>query len=176
MKYKSKPRTPPHLKQTPTNEPELLDIWRSMYDELIQYHSKSHVLEAIGDRYRVSRQTVMYHLSRAYKKKQRNRLSKKWSYEKVDPEIHVRRRDYNTQYRSARRNIEQLIRQSFQRASPKESMTMDDLIEHIHDLSGIFFKPSTVSGLVSRIEREKEYKLIVIHTAGDSTYYSLNIG
>jgi DNA-binding transcriptional ArsR family regulator len=119
MKDNYKARSPPKVKETPTNNPKLLEIWKNLYDELITVYPKSRALKAIGKRYGVSRQTVMYHLFPAYKEKQKIRPSKKWSYEKQNPIIHRKRITYKAKYIAARRHIDELIRDSYQRAAPK---------------------------------------------------------
>ncbi len=148
-------RSPPWKKETPSNNPDLLEVWEEMYNELIAVYPKSRSLEIIGNRYGVSRQCVMYHLFPAYKDAQKKRPSKKWSYEKSVPEIHQKRVDYKRKYQAARYHIDDLIRESYKQASLREALTLEDLSYVIHDISNIFFKPETVLGLVKRFETTK---------------------
>jgi hypothetical protein len=63
----------------------------------------------IAAQYGVSRQTVIYHLFPEYKAKQKKYLSKTWSYEKQNPEIHKKRIQYKAKYMAARRHIAGLV-------------------------------------------------------------------
>lgn len=156
-------RSPPWKKQTPTNNPEFLGIWRNWYRELhIEGKmGKSEALETIGKYYGVSRQTVMYHLFPQYKKYQKNFGGKKWAYEKRNPKIHRRLMTYKAKYQATRYHIDDLIRQSYERFPPKKEMTLEELSDTIHDISGISFHPDTIHGLVNRIESKKDCRLLV---------------
>lgn len=174
-KNNKKARSPPWKKKTPTNYPGLQQIWENMYRELINEFPKSRALEIIGDHYGVTRQTVMFHLSPQYRKKQKDFHSKRWSNEKQDPVIRKKITDYKSKYKSNRRHIDQLIINSFQRTAPKVTMTLEDLAYAIHDISSIFFKPETILGLVKRFEHSKGYPLLIdVPKLDDGVHYALS--
>ena len=166
-------RSPPWKKQTPTNNPDLLETWKELYNQLVAVYPKSSALLAVGETYGVSRQTVMYHLFPAYKESQKKRPSKKWSYEKQDPVIHTKRISYKARYMAARYHIDELIRQSYQRAG-QETMTIEDLAYGIHDISNIFFKPSTIKGLANQFKETRGYPLLIKIPCHEVMHYKLS--
>ena len=174
MKNNQKARSPPFKKQTPTNSPELKEIWKNMYNELINEYPKSRALDIIGKKYGVSGTTVRYHLFPERKEYQKKAPSKKWSYEKEDPVIHKKRTDYKAQYMAARRHIDELILESYQRSAPKGTMPLEDLAYAIHDISSIFFKPETILGLAKRYEESKRIPLLIEIPGHDVPRYALS--
>ena len=155
-------RSPPWKKETPTNDPELLEIWQNLYREfhIEQGIRKSRALDMIGEEYGVSGTTVRYHLFPEYKNYQKKVPSKKWSYEKADPEIHQKRIDYKSKYMATRRHIDDHIKKAYEHVDPQETLTLAELSDAIGDVSDISFHPDTISGLVNRFEKAKGYKLL----------------
>jgi len=102
----------------------------------------------------------MYHLVPDYKEKQKSKPSKKWSYEKQNPVIHKKRITYKAKYMRTRRHIDELMKESYQRIAPQETMTLEELAHRIHDISGIFFKPSTLLSLSERYRASKGHPLL----------------
>ena len=168
--------SPPKLKQTPTTKPELLHEWRRLYEELTltAAYPKSRVLQMVGDRYQVSRATVIYHLFPDYKESQKKRPSIKWSYEKENPVIHEKRIRYKARYMSARYHIGDLVKTTFERAKPQQTMTLEGLADGVEGICEIFFKPSTLLTLNERFKVEKGYLLMVKVSGHEQPHYRLS--
>ena len=162
------------IKETPTNKPELLEVWRNMYNENIVIDSKWRVLKNIGENYGVSSTTVYYHLFPEYNKKQKKYPSKRWSYERTVPELRKKIIIYKRKYIAARRHIDDHIRKAFQKLDPEEGMTLERLSYDVNDEVGIFFHPNTISGLVARLEAINGYKLLVEIHGHDVPHYTLS--
>ena len=159
---------------TPTNNPNILQEWKDLYAELISVQPKSKTLQIIGQRYGVTATTVRYHLFPEYKEKQKKYFSKTWSYEKQDPVIRKKRIDYKAKYMAARRHMDDLIRESYQRAAPLEAMNLEDLAYTIHDISGILFQPSTIFSLSKRFEATKGYSFLTQISGYQVPHYKLS--
>ena len=169
-------RSPPYKRQTPTNKPELLEIWRKMYRAL---HfegdlKKSDALETIGKQYGVSRQTVMYHLFPAYKKIQQKRPSQKWVHQKSDREIRKKVTNYKAKYQNARNHIDELIIKAYHVAAHNDLMSLENLSDSIHEVCGISFHPDVIHGLVNRFESRKDQRLLVEVHGSDPQSYRLS--
>jgi hypothetical protein len=167
-------RSPPKLKQTPTTRPELLHEWQRLYEELSVLYPKSRALQMVADRYKVSRATTIYHLFPDYKQSQKKRPSIKWSYEKQDPVIHEKRIRYKARYMAARYHISDLVRTTFKRAEPRQTMILEDLAYGVERICGIFFKPSTLLGLNERCKVKKGYPLFAEVSGYDQPHYRLS--
>jgi len=167
-------RSPPKVKRTPSTEPRLLIEWQRLYEELSRLYPKSRALEIIGQRYGVSRQTVMTYLSAQYRQYQKNFQSKRWFYEKQDAAMHQKRIAYGAKYVAARRQIDKFVKTAFEKAEPQQTMTLEELACGIEEICGVFFKPSTLLGLDERFKARKGYPLLVKIFGNDEPHYGLS--
>jgi hypothetical protein len=116
----------------------------------------------------------MYHLFPDYKEKQKKRPSKKWSYEKSDPVIHKKRISYKARYMAARYHIDDLIKKAYEKTEPHQAMTMENLAHAVHDVCGIQFKFSTITGLSKKQATVKGYPILVEVSGHEIPHYKLS--
>ena len=162
------------LKETPATKPELKISWQRLYEELVKEYPKSTALQMIGDKWGVSRQCVLYHLSPTYKQKQKKRYSKQWSYQKKDPVLRKKIIEYKARYRAARYHIDDLIKKAYEKTEPHQALTIEDLAYAVHDVCGIQFKFSTILGLSERHSAVKGYPLLVEVPGHKIPHYNLS--
>ena len=170
MSFEKKRRA---LKETPSTKPELRVHWQRTYEELITEYPKSTAMQMLGDRWGVSRQTVLYHLFPTYKQKQKKRHSKQWSYQKKDPLLRKKIIDYKAKYMAARYHIGELVKESYNRTS-KQTMTLEDLAYAVHEVSNILFKPATILGLSKKHAIINGYPILVEVPGHKIPHYKLS--
>jgi hypothetical protein len=171
----AKKKTPQWKLKTPTNYPELLEEWKSMYDELIQDFPRSKVMELIAKHYGVSSATAYYHLSSSYKESQKKRPSQSFAYEKEHAERYEQRTKYRAKYVAVRRHIDTYIQECFNRTS-QAALTLDDLAYCIHDQTEVLLSPDTILGLATYRYETKHGKPLICEVAGhEPSVFQLNL-
>lgn len=174
-----KERIPPHKRQTPASNPNLVQKWTAMYNDLVnnQGYKKSAALEQIGIEHGgLSRQTIMYWIFPDYKKYQKNSHVRKWSYERERPEIRDRITKYKRKYMDIRLHISDFVQNAYFCRNLTEGMTLEQISESIRSITNISLAPKTIDGLISTYKSKHGRSLLIpVSTdTGQETLYKLN--
>lgn len=164
-------RGPPAIKETPTNYPQLLDIWKSEFAELRLVYNQSGALEKLSERYNVGISTIRYHLFPSDKKKQLSNPTKNWHYQSSIPSFsretfNLRRKNYVY----FRRHLPEYLEKAFAE-SGNEPMELSNLAVKLAEASNVKIRPPTILSLCEKIEAETNTPLLVEVSGYQTPHY-----
>ena len=166
----AKHKVPKWQKRTPSNDPSLLDAYRTTFEEFRESYNQSRSLELTAQRFGVTEGTVRYHLFPSTNMQMKNAPSRKWAYEKADPKTHKKRIDYKRKYVHVRRHVEDYVKAAFGHSD--ETLTMEQISESIREQTSISLSPISLEGLCSKV-KERIGQPFLIHHLTDPPTYSL---
>jgi hypothetical protein len=151
-------RIQPDKPMTPSMYPDLNlpKRWNEEYFKLMATgnYNQTEALEEISREYGgVSRTTLRHYLFPSDMQKKIKRNRRQWPAQRVDPQVLEKIFSYKKDYMAARRHIDELVREAYQRVAPRQELYLDELAYLIQDKSGVLFRPNTLLGLSQQYEK-----------------------